>query len=72
MKFFDVELKRVAYVTLQIEAKDAEHAEQLAWEELQSGESYGFNDADWSCESITQQEFATDETRSFGPKGATA
>lgn len=72
MKFFNIELKRVSYVTLQIEADTAEQAELIAWEELQSGESYGCNDGDWSCESITQQEFATDETRSFGPQGETA
>ena len=66
MKYFDVTLKSVSY--LQIEADTPEQAELLAWEQLQSGESYGCKDADWSCEGVYEQ-FATDETRSYGPRG---
>lgn len=71
MNFYSVELKRVSYVTLQIDAETPEKAEELAWDEiLKSGESYWGDDADWTTESISEQ-FATDETRSYGPQGET-
>lgn len=69
MNFYNVELKRVSYVTLQIEADSPDKAEELAWDEIQkSGESFWGDDADWTCESISDQ-YATDETRAYGPQG---
>jgi hypothetical protein len=54
MKNFAVELKRVSYVTIYVEAESEEQAETMAWEELEAGESYGISgDADWSVESIS-------------------
>ena len=55
MQSYSVEFKRTSYVTLHIEAESKDHAEELAWEELAAGESYGISDdADWSTESITE------------------
>jgi len=52
-----VKFKRVSYVTLQIDAETKSEAEDLAWAELDSGESYGINgDADWSVEQIFKEE----------------
>jgi len=53
MKNYAVELKRTSYVTIVVEAKTQEEAEDLAWEEIESGESYGISDdADWQVNSI--------------------
>ena len=65
MKQFAVELKRTAYVTIYVDAETKEQAEDAAWAELQAGESYYGEDADWECADIYEQ-FATDETRSNG------
>lgn len=55
MKSYAVEFKRTSYVTLHIEAESPDHAEELAWQELQSGESYGISDdADWQTISIDE------------------
>jgi len=52
MKTYQVELKRTSYVNITVEAESVEEAEQLAWDELQSGGSYGLTYADWEIESI--------------------
>ena len=66
MKHYAIELKRTSYVTVYVEAETKEQAESLAWQEIESGESYGISDdADWECLDIYEQ-FATDETRSNG------
>jgi hypothetical protein len=53
MKTYAVELKRTSYVTLTVEADTHGEAEDLAWEELESGESYGISDdADWEVNAI--------------------
>jgi hypothetical protein len=53
MKNYAIELKRTSYVTIVVEANTQEEAEDLAWEELESGESYGISDdADWQVNSI--------------------
>jgi hypothetical protein len=72
MKTYQIELKRTSYVTLNIEADSRDQAEELAWLELASDGSYGDRDANWDIESIQEDEFATDETRSYGPQGKTA
>ncbi len=54
MKVFEVELKRTSYVVFTVEAKDAEQAEKLAWEELASSGSDGSRYADWEVESIEE------------------
>jgi len=46
MKTYQVELKRVSYVNLTVEADSLEAAEDAAWLELQTGD-YDDYDADW-------------------------
>ena len=55
MKTYQIELKRVSYVNLTIEADSQDEAEELAWQELTSDGSYGDSDADWDIESIELQ-----------------
>jgi hypothetical protein len=54
MKKYIVELKYTAYTQFEVEAKNSEQAEELAWEHLEqvadSMESYG----DWTCDSIEE------------------
>ncbi len=72
MKTYEIELRRVSYVTLEIEAEsqDEAEAEALAWAQINA--DYYKDDGDWAIESIEEFELATDETRSYGPHGATA
>ncbi len=70
MKVFQIEFKRTSYINLEIEAESQEEAEALAWEDIK--EDYYKEDGDWEIESIEEYELATDETRSYGPHGATA
>lgn len=54
MKTYEIELRRTSYVTVTVNADNAEHAEELAWLELEKHEhenSY----ADWALESIEEQ-----------------
>jgi hypothetical protein len=51
MKTYQIELKRVSYVNLTIEAETAEQAEEIAWLELDAHE-HRDSDADWGIESI--------------------
>jgi|APGre2960657404_1045060.scaffolds.fasta_scaffold04513_9 hypothetical protein len=48
---YEVEMKRTSYVCISVDADSKEEAEQLAWYELESNESYGFGNADWEVES---------------------
>jgi len=55
MKTYEVEMRRVSYTVINVEADDENHAETLAWEEIHFGESYGISgDADWAMESIKE------------------
>jgi hypothetical protein len=69
MKTYEIELKRTSYITIEVEAESQDEAEALAWEEIK--EDYYKEDGDWEIESIEEFELATDETRSYGPHGAT-
>ena len=72
MNYYAVEIKRTSYVTIHVEATSKAHAEALAFEELENDGSYGAtNEADWELQDIYEQ-FATDDTRSYGPQGAAA
>ena len=53
MKTYQVELQRVSYVTLTIEADSPEQAEDAAWLELQTGD-YDIDDAQWDLENIEE------------------
>lgn len=70
MKTYHVELKRVSYVNISIEAEDEDEAEALAWKQME--QDYYRDDGAWDIESIELDDIATDETRSFGPQGAIA
>ena len=50
MKTYQVELKRVSYVNLTVEADSPEAAEDAAWLELQTGD-FDDSHADWTLES---------------------
>lgn len=69
--YYHVELKRVSYVNLSIEADTPEQAEELAWDELQADGSYGMKYADWECTGVFEDD-ATDDSRSYGAQGETA
>lgn len=70
MKQFAVELKRTSYITVYVDAETKEQAEEKVWNESEYG-AYDDSDASWECTDIYEQ-FATDETRSYGPQGTTA
>ena len=53
MKPYTVEFKRTSYVTLHIDAESADHAEELAWLELQTGD-FDDDSADWETTSIDE------------------
>lgn len=69
MNHYAVEIKRTAYVTLQIDARDSTEAEELAWREIENGD-YGVA-GHWEISDISE-EVVDDETRSYGPQGKTA
>jgi hypothetical protein len=54
MKSYQVELKRVSYVNMYVEAQSQEEAEQHAWAELASDGSWGEGDASWELENIAE------------------
>jgi len=57
MKTYQVELKRVSYVNLTVEADSPEAAEDAAWLELQTCD-YDDQDADWSLSDIQEEQTA--------------
>lgn len=54
MKTYTVELKRVSYVTLTVEAENKNAAEDAAWLELQTSDP-NEGDADWNLNHIEEQ-----------------
>jgi hypothetical protein len=70
MKTYQIELKRVSYVNLTIEAETAEQAEEIAWLELDAHE-HRDSDANWEIESIELDEPETetgeDLAQFYGP-----
>jgi hypothetical protein len=70
MKTYEVELKRTSYVTITVDANNADEAEELAWQRLES-DNINIYDAHWELN--YSKEIATDETRANGPhQGETA
>jgi hypothetical protein len=51
MKTYEVELKRVSFVTITVEAGSTEEAEFIAWQEL---DNHNDKYADWEIESIEE------------------
>ena len=58
MKTYQVELQRVSYVTLTIEAENSQAAEDAAWLELQRGD-YDCNDAEWNLIYVEEEQGVT-------------
>jgi hypothetical protein len=53
VKTYQVELKRVSYVTLTVEAKNQGAAEDAAWLELQTGD-YDDDGAEWELNDVEE------------------
>jgi len=49
MPKFEVEFRRTSFITVTVEADNDNHAEELAWAELDAG-----NEADYEVESVEQ------------------
>jgi hypothetical protein len=54
MKTYQVEFKRISYVTLTIKADNEEQAENMAWDEASSLGDF-WSDAEWFIESAQQE-----------------
>lgn len=54
MKTYEIELKRVSFVTITVDAINREHAEALAWEQIQSGYIDDYH-GDWNIENIEEE-----------------
>lgn len=57
MKTYQVELKRVSYVNLTVEADSLEAAEDAAWLELQTS-NFDEDTSEWTLESIDEEQTA--------------
>jgi hypothetical protein len=53
MKTYQIELKRTSYISFEIEADNAEAAEEAAWLELQTTDR-DVSDADWDLNHIEE------------------
>ena len=53
MKTYEVELRRISYITLTVEAEDEDEAEALAWQEVDTKPSS--DDAVWDLNSIEEK-----------------
>jgi len=56
MKLYEVELKRVSFVTYTVEALDENHAEEEAWKLLERDGGADNGDADWEVSSVSNYE----------------
>ena len=55
MKNYEVELKRISYVTYTVQALDENHAEDEAWKLLER-DGRDTNDATWEVEYVAEYE----------------
>lgn len=55
MKTYEVELKRISYVTYTVQALDENHAEDEAWKLLER-DGRETNDATWEVEYVAEYE----------------
>ena len=60
MKTYQIELKRVSYVNIEIEAESQDEAEALAWKGIQ--QDYYRDDGHWDIESIELEDEPEEET----------
>jgi hypothetical protein len=54
MRTYEVELRRTSYITITVEARDQNEAEEKAWQEIEHNRA-DINDANWEVESIEEQ-----------------
>lgn len=54
MKTFEIEFKRISYVTMLVDACTKEQAETWAWEDADYRTNFIADGADWSIESVTE------------------
>ena len=52
MKTYEVELRRISYITLTVEAEDEDEAEALVWKRVE--QDYYKDDGHWEIESIEE------------------
>lgn len=56
MKQYAVELKRISYITVYVDADSKEQAENEAWHEIETDGSWSsINDANWEVSDIYEQ-----------------
>ncbi len=53
MKTYEVELERVSYITITVEAENEDAAEDAAWKALAKGDDND-SDASWRVESVEE------------------
>ena len=53
MKTYEVELRRISYITVAVEAEDEDSAEELAWREVDT--TPNSDDATWDLNSIEEK-----------------
>lgn len=53
MKTYEVELRRISYITVTVEAEDEDDAEALAWQEVDTKPNS--DDAVWDLNSIEEK-----------------
>lgn len=61
MKTFEVELRRTSYITVTVEAENAEEAAGKAWHAVESGYFGNDDDASWDVESIEEIKHETQD-----------
>lgn len=53
MKTYQIELKRISYVNVTVDAETQDEAEDAAWRELQMG-GYNCYDAEWELNDVEE------------------
>jgi hypothetical protein len=53
MKTYEVELQRISYITITVEADDEDAAEALAWQRIEQ-DCVDIDDSQWNLESIEE------------------
>lgn len=54
MKTYQIEMQRVSYEIVTVEAETEEEAERLAWIEIERGNTWGGGDAAWEISDVEE------------------
>jgi hypothetical protein len=54
MKTYQIEVVRSSYEIVTVEAENEDQAEQLAWKQIERGETWGGGDAAWEIANIEE------------------